>query len=72
MFTAFTAPFGIGGNRADALLMIEHRPPPVTGAPPPTTASAPAKTIPPIAIPAPGASLGAPTGSANSITRGRY
>ncbi|HEY2413343.1 MAG TPA: hypothetical protein VGI40_13920 [Pirellulaceae bacterium] len=77
MFSAFTTPFGIGGNRADALLMIEHRPPPVTGAPPPAStsaaaANAQAKTIPPIAIPAPGASLGTPTGSANSMSRGRY
>jgi hypothetical protein len=72
MFSAFTTPFGIGGNRADALLMIEHRPPPVTGAPPPATANAQAKTIPPIAIPAPGASLGTPTGSTNSMSRGRY
>jgi hypothetical protein len=77
MFSAFTTPFGIGGNRADALLMIEHRPPPVTGAPPSATASVPTKTVPPIAIPAaslntPAASLGTPTGSANSMSRGRY
>jgi hypothetical protein len=76
MFSAFTTPFGIGGNRADALLMIEHRPPAVTGQPPPVTTTAakstPAKVTPPIAIPAPGASLGTPTGSANSMSRGRY
>jgi len=72
MFTALTAPFGIGGNRADALLMVEHRPPSVTGTPPPVTASAQSKTIPPIAIPSPGVSLGTPTGSSNSMSRGRY
>jgi hypothetical protein len=73
-----SSPLGIGGNRADALLMIEHRPPSVTGVPPPTTAaSAPAKPAPqqPTTgkIPAPpSTSLGTPTGSANSVSRGRY
>jgi hypothetical protein len=80
MFSAFTTPLGLGGNRADALLMIEHRPPSVTGAtPPPATAAAPAKApfgflpkAPASLAPAPNANLGAPTGSANSVSRGRY
>jgi len=68
------SPLGIASNRADALLMIEHRPPSVTGTPPsqppPTPSTA---VIPPIAKPAqPSATIGTPTGSANSISRGRY
>jgi hypothetical protein len=71
------SPLGIASNRADALLMIEHRPPPVTGAPPPpppTPPAAPATAvIPPIVKPAtPSATIGTPTGSANSMSRGRY
>ncbi len=81
MFSALTTPLGLGGNRADALLMIDHRPPSVTGAapPPPATAAAPAKApfgfLPkaPASPPTtPNASLGSPTGSANSVSRGRY
>lgn len=83
MFSAITTPLGIGGNRADALLMIEHRPPSVTGAPPTmattAAASAPPKTpglfqakAPASTMPPPAASIGTPTGSANSISRGRY
>jgi hypothetical protein len=76
------APLGvISGNRADALLLIEHRAPsPAATAPPPAAPSAPAplaaKTtpvVPPIAKPAPPtATIGTPTGSASSISRGRY
>jgi hypothetical protein len=75
---SFLAPLGISSNRADALLMVEHRPPSVTGAPPspaPVPApAAPAATFKPSnAKPqAAGASIGTPTGSANSISRGRY
>src|SRR5439155_13890986 len=47
-------PLGVSTSRADALLMIEHRDPSVTGlaaaAPPPPSSTA---TIPPIAKPAP-------------------
>jgi len=73
-----SSPLGIGGNRADALLMIEHRPPSVTSVPPPITAvSAPAKpTLQQSStgkMPAPpSTSLGTPTGSASSVSRGRY
>ncbi len=72
-----SSPLGIGGNRADALLMIEHRPPSVTGAPPPPPASAqPKPTLLQSATSKPPAptstSLGTPTGSANSVSRGRY
>jgi hypothetical protein len=75
-----SSPLGIGTNRADALLMIEHRPPAVTGAPPPpVTAAAPKTLLPGLskaaapALPPPtGTSLGTPTGSANSVSRGRY
>ncbi len=72
-----SSPLGLGGNRADALLMIEHRPPSVTGAPPPPSASAQAKpTLQQSAtskLPVqPSTSLGTPTGSANSVSRGRY
>lgn len=84
MFSAFTTPLGIGGNRADALLMIEHRPPSVTNAPPvaataAATPTAPSKTpglfqakAPASTTPPPAAAIGTPTGSANSISRGRY
>jgi hypothetical protein len=71
VLSVLSSPLGIGGNRADALLMIEHRPPSVTGAPP-TAASAAAKVLPAATTPAAGTSLGTPTGSANSISRGRY
>jgi hypothetical protein len=72
-----SSPLGIGGNRADALLMIDHRPPSVTGVLTPPMASAQAKpTVQPSAtskMPAPtSTSLGTPTGSANSVSRGRY
>src|SRR5206468_2409080 len=45
-----TSPLGIGGNRADALLMIEHRPPSVTGLPPPpvNVAGQAKPTLPPL------------------------
>ncbi len=71
------SPLGIATNRADALLMIEHRPPPVSGAPPPPPPPLPptpvTAVVPPIVKPAtPSATIGAPTGSANSISRGRY
>jgi len=71
-------PLGVSGNRADALLMIEHVAPTVTGAPPPGASSAP--TAPPIARPAaPGGTSPSGTnatssagGTASSISRGRY
>jgi hypothetical protein len=94
------APLGVvPGNRADALLMIEHRQPSsvelaagvgATGGLParavgtagPASSAAQAKVVPPIAKPATaapassatpsGAAIGTPTGSANSISRGRY
>jgi len=71
---SWLSPLGIGGNRADALLMIEHRPPSVTGAPPATpsaaaVAPAPAPHTKPAAT---GAVIGTPTGAANSVSRGRY
>ena len=84
------SPLGVvSGNRADALLMIEHRAPIRRGSPDPaetvarsgdraTTVTAaptapPAPVIPPIAKPAPSSTtIGTPTGSANSISRGRY
>jgi hypothetical protein len=76
VLSMLSSPLGIGGNRADALLMIEHRPPSVTGAPPPTAsaqAKLPAQPASAAKTPAaPGTSLGTPTGSANSVSRGRY
>jgi hypothetical protein len=64
------SPLGISGNRADALLMIEHRQPSLAANVPP---SPPAATVPPIAKPAaPSASIGPPVGSASSVSRGRY
>ena len=68
------APLGIASNRADALLMIEHRPPPVTGAPPPPPPPKPATAVTvPIVKPATtSTTIGTPTGSANSVSRGRY
>jgi hypothetical protein len=66
-------PLGIAGNRADALVMIEHRPPTAAtfAATPPVVS--PPSVIPPIAKPAtPSTSIGTPTGSANSVSRGRY
>ena len=72
MLSMLSSPLGLAGNRADALLMIEHRPPGASGlATTPTTASAP--VVPPIAKPAtPAATFGTPAGSANSVSRGRY
>jgi hypothetical protein len=71
------SPLGVSNGRADALLMIDHRPPSAaalaTTTPPPPPAAAPQPTIPPIAKPAPtSATIGPPTGSASSISRGRY
>ena len=67
------APLGISSNRADALLMIEHKPPSVTAITPAITPAAPAPSVPPILKPtAPSAAIGTPTGSSSSISRGRY
>jgi hypothetical protein len=61
-------------HRADALLMIDHRPPSVTSLTPSPTAAAPAaaKTPPPAKAAAPTAALGTPSGSSTSVSRGRY
>lgn len=70
------APLGISGNRADALLLIERKPPSVATIapvmPPSPPAAAPESQPTPSAGFTPGAAMGAPTGSANSISRGRY
>jgi hypothetical protein len=73
------APLGMASNRADALLMIDPKPPSVT-----TLAAAPSKTVP-IALPAPpptattatASSTSAPPAKAplvpaNPVSRGRY
>jgi hypothetical protein len=72
MLSMLSSPLGLAGNRADALLMVEHRPPSAAGVPTtPTSVSAP--VTPPIAKPAtPTATFGTPAGSANSVSRGRY
>jgi hypothetical protein len=75
MFSMLSSPLGLTGNRADALLMIEHRPPSIGGAAtaPAASTTASAPLIPPVAKPAtPTATFGTPSGSANSISRGRY
>jgi hypothetical protein len=66
-------PLGVSGNRADALLMVEHVQPSVSGAPPPGASGTAA--APPIARPAtPGATNATSSagGAASSISRGRY
>ena len=74
VWSMLSAPLGLAGNRADALLMVEHRPPSVSGATPAPanvpTAVAPPKPTPKAATPA--ATFGTPTGAANSVSRGRY
>jgi hypothetical protein len=68
------APLGVtSGSRADALLLIEHKQPALSGAAPPQVAAPTTPVIPPIAKPAPAsATIGTPTGSATSVSRGRY
>jgi hypothetical protein len=73
------APLGVvPGNRADALLMIEHRQPSSVelAAGVGATGGLPARavgTAGPASSGTPsGAAIGTPTGSANSISRGRY
>jgi hypothetical protein len=67
------APLGISSNRADALLIIEHRQPSTTVAPIAQPAGQPAPLIPPTAKPATaGTTIGTPVGSATSVSRGRY
>ena len=67
------APLGISSNRADALLLIDARPPSVTSlAAAPPKPSAPAAAAP-AGPPAPaGKSPAAPAPPANPISRGRY
>jgi hypothetical protein len=73
IMSMLSSPLGLAGNRADALLMIEHKPPSVTGLVAAQPAAPPAPVIPPIAKPAPSsATIGTPTGSTNSVSRGRY
>jgi hypothetical protein len=67
------APLGVSGSRADALLMIEPVQPTAASAPPaiaPLAAGQPA--IPPIARPAPAVPTTGSSGSAATISRGRY
>jgi hypothetical protein len=82
IMSMLSTPLGLAGNRADALLMIDHKPPSVTGAPP-APQSQPAPQAPPVAQATPAAppgvkpnasaaTIGTPTGSAGSISRGRY
>jgi hypothetical protein len=74
------SPLGMPTGRADALLMIEHRPQSVTALasttpppPPQQPVATRAPAVPPITKPAQtSASIGPPTGSASSISRGRY
>jgi hypothetical protein len=66
------APLGLASNRADALLMVEHRPPAVSGAaalPLATTPPPLPPTVKPSAATAPAAASG---NSATSVSRGRY
>ena len=78
-FLSILSPLGVSSGRADALLMIDHRPPSAVAlaatTPPPAPAPAPVSTptIPPIAKPGPASTtIGPPTGSSSSISRGRY
>jgi hypothetical protein len=68
------APLGISTNRADALLMIEQRPPSAAGLPATPSASPPAALLP-IAQPQPAAaasSVPAAASGASPLSRGRY
>lgn len=80
---SFLSPLGMSTGRADALLMIDHRPPnaaTLASATPPPLPVAAKPTAAPLtaaqpaakAAPAAGTTIGAPTGSASSISRGRY
>jgi hypothetical protein len=67
------SPLAGSPGRADALLMIDHRPPSAATLAVTTPPPVPAPTPPPIAKPAPAsATIGPPTGSSSSISRGRY
>jgi hypothetical protein len=73
IMSVLSSPLGLSGNRADALLMIEHKSSPVTGVAAAPPVPPPVPVVLPIAKPAAASTtMGTPTGSANSISRGRY